>query len=156
ANIGNHSVYFGKFLARHVVAVEPNPQLAPILRRNLLVNGVTNSSAFGCAIGAGRGDCVVVLPEEHRRNVGATRVVGRAAEAETPAAAVVGTVAMITLDDLPALLDPELAEEPIRLVKIDVEGAELDVLRGGLDVLRRQQPHLVVELSEPQTRAAVE
>src|SRR5918995_5379640 len=35
ANIGNHAVYFGKFCADHVVALEPHPALVSILRRNL-------------------------------------------------------------------------------------------------------------------------
>jgi FkbM family methyltransferase len=34
---------------------------------------------------------------------------------------------------------------PIRLVKIDVEGAELGVLKGGLGILRRSRPYVVFE-----------
>ncbi len=43
ANIGNHSVYFARFLADCVVAVEPSPQLIPVLTRNLETNGITNA-----------------------------------------------------------------------------------------------------------------
>lgn len=37
------------------------------------------------------------------------------------------------------------ADLPIRLVKIDVEGAELGVLKGGLETLRRSRPFVVFE-----------
>lgn len=37
------------------------------------------------------------------------------------------------------------ADRSIRLVKIDVEGAELQVIRGGLDTLRRCRPFVVFE-----------
>lgn len=32
ANVGNHSVYFGSFLADHVVSVEANNDVIPILK----------------------------------------------------------------------------------------------------------------------------
>jgi hypothetical protein len=48
-------------------------------------------------------------------------------------------VRIVRLDDV---LD---ADVPIRLVKIDVEGAELQVLRGGEALLSRWRPHIVFE-----------
>ena len=48
-------------------------------------------------------------------------------------------VRLLRLDDL---LPPDL---PIRLVKIDVEGAELQVLKGAVQMLRRYQPYVVFE-----------
>jgi hypothetical protein len=48
-------------------------------------------------------------------------------------------VRLARLDDLVA------ANAPIRLVKIDVEGAELQVLRGAAAMLRRDRPFVVFE-----------
>lgn len=42
-------------------------------------------------------------------------------------------------------LDSLFTDEPVSLVKIDVEGAELDVLLGGMKILRRNRPHIVIE-----------
>lgn len=48
-------------------------------------------------------------------------------------------VAVERIDDV---VDPR---RPVALVKIDVEGAELDVLRGGIELLRRDRPTVVFE-----------
>jgi len=42
-------------------------------------------------------------------------------------------------------LDAELAQSSPRLVKIDVEGAELDVIRGGQELLGRSKPFVIFE-----------
>jgi FkbM family methyltransferase len=43
-------------------------------------------------------------------------------------------------------LDRVLAHDlPVKLVKVDVEGAELGVFRGGLQMLRHQRPHVLFE-----------
>ena len=35
------------------------------------------------------------------------------------------------------------------IIKIDVEGHSLPVLRGGLDLFRRRKPRIVIELDDP-------
>ncbi|MDW8230331.1 MAG: FkbM family methyltransferase [Saprospiraceae bacterium] len=40
---------------------------------------------------------------------------------------------------------PFTRERPVDLIKIDVEGCELDVLRGGEQVIRRDRPVLIIE-----------
>jgi hypothetical protein len=39
------------------------------------------------------------------------------------------------------------ARGPIRFVKVDVEGHELSVIRGGLETIRRWKPALLIEVS---------
>ncbi|MEJ7607462.1 MAG: FkbM family methyltransferase [Bryobacteraceae bacterium] len=50
-------------------------------------------------------------------------------------------VDVVTLDEAAALL----GDKRVAAVKMDIEGAELEVLRGAGDFLRRHQPSLVVE-----------
>src|SRR5206468_4045383 len=52
ANIGNHSVFFAKFCADHVLAVEPNPKVLPLLRRNLKTNALGRHTVFPFAVAA--------------------------------------------------------------------------------------------------------
>jgi methyltransferase FkbM-like protein len=43
----------------------------------------------------------------------------------------------------------------VRLVKLDVEGAELEALCGAADLLSRRRPALIVEANGPENRRAV-
>ncbi len=133
ANIGNHSVYFGRVLgAGRVLAFEPQPHCFATLRRNLELNGLDPEGAFHCMVGAesGQGGVARFNP----RNLGGTVFAPDAA----------GGIAMIALDDL--LDSPAL--EGLGFVKIDVEGAQMQVLRGAREVLRRFRPALWIELLE--------
>ena len=49
--------------------------------------------------------------------------------------------------------DDELAGEPVDLIKLDVEGAELAALHGMQEILRKNQPRLVVECLQSETLA---
>ena len=55
------------------------------------------------------------------------------------------TVKTITLDDL--MGQEDLGWDRLRLIKIDVEGAELDALAGMRRVLTELQPHLICEMN---------
>src|SRR5512144_1939846 len=59
ANIGNHAVFFGKFLAERVVCVEPHPDLVPLLTRNLEMNAVTAVRVLPYAAGRAAGSAYI-------------------------------------------------------------------------------------------------
>jgi len=48
----------------------------------------------------------------------------------------------VTVETLDRMLP---ADAPVRLVKVDVEGAELGVFRGGMETLRRNRPYVLFE-----------
>jgi FkbM family methyltransferase len=54
----------------------------------------------------------------------------------------------VTLDELTA----GLALPAVSLVKLDVQGAELMALKGGLGLLKRWRPHLMIEVDEERLR----
>jgi FkbM family methyltransferase len=133
ANIGNHAVYFGKVLgAGRVLAFEPLPQSYATLCRNLELNGLTDALAYNCMVGpvSGRGDLARFNP----RNLGSSGFV--------PAPA--GPVPMVALDDL--VEGDEM--QGLGFIKIDVEGMQLDVLRGSAQLLRAFRPAIWVEVLE--------
>jgi FkbM family methyltransferase len=143
ANIGNHSVYFGAVLGGHTLSIEPNPRVLPILRRNLEKN-VRDPAVYDCALGAVEGTGRVVLPGSGSANVGMARVEVSSSPGDT------GGVAITTLDSVLAGCRRSRGwHGPVLLVKIDVEGAELDVLRGAPELLRSEKPHVFVEAATP-------
>lgn len=143
AHIGTHTVYFAKFLADHVVAVEASPHLQPVLQRNLDANGVTNCTCLNCGAGARPGVARVVVPRGRHRNTGMTRLV--ADGPTSPPDAHEQRVPVRTLDSIVRDMAAQCPGMPLSLVKIDVEGMELDVLAGACGVLTHQQPQVVAE-----------
>ena len=148
ANIGNHAVFFGKFLAEHVVCIEPHPALVPILARNLEVNAVAAASVLPYAAGRapGRG-YISRVKELAGKNIGNSSV-----QIERPEQGV--EVQVACLDLLLNTLAPVLGGREVTCMKIDVEGAELDVLHGATGILRTHRPQVVIELASREARAA--
>lgn len=135
ANVGYYSLLMAEMVgeAGHVLAIEPNPAVAPLLRDNLLMGGfAARSTVAEVALGA--------AAEEGRR----LAVPGGAPmnAALMPAGAEGGHAVRVTTLD--ALLEgwPRLD-----LVKIDAEGAEAEILQGMAATLARWRPHLVVEIN---------
>ena len=131
ANIGNHSVFFGKVLgAKQVLAFEPQPSVYATLCRNLELNGLTDALAYNCLVGAksGRGE----VARFNSRNLGGTAFV--------PAKD--GSIPMVALDDL---LDSEEMKN-LGFLKIDTEGMHMDVLNGAKKLLKARKPAIWVEL----------
>ena len=141
ANIGNHSVFFGKVLgAKQVLAFEPQPNVYSTLCRNLELNGLTEALAYNCLVGAksGRGEVAKFNP----RNLGGTAFV----------AAKDGSIPMVALDDL---IDAEEMKN-LGFVKIDTEGMQMAVLQGAKKILKAKKPAIWVELLQRDKDAYVE
>ena len=138
ANIGNHSVFFGRFLADQVVAIEPDPHLVRLLERNLRANRVPRCTVLPVAVGARPGTGRLSPRSGYEGNAGAQRVVPAGADAEGP------TVPVDTLDRLLAGLGEPVADD-VRLMKLDIEGMELEALAGAHHLLEAQRPDIVAE-----------
>lgn len=148
ANIGNHAVFFGKFLADRVVCVEPHPGVVPILRHNLELNDVTTASVLPVAAARTEARAYISRVKERlHKNVGGSQV-----QALRPDDGLEVDVA--PLDLLLGALAPVLAGQRVTCIKIDVEGFELDVLEGATGTLETHRPHIVVELASRDARAA--
>jgi FkbM family methyltransferase len=129
ANIGNHTVFFGKVCEAQVFAFEPQSNIFEILKRNVEINNLSNQvSLYNTALGSTKGKGVLLV--EDSNNLGSTRVF----ELES------GNVEIITLDSI--LLNQV---KHIEVIKIDVEGMELEVLKGSTQILETFKPLLYVE-----------
>lgn len=131
AHIGNHSLRFAQFADR-VLSFEPNPPVYRLLATNMERNSPRLSASFShfqMALGRQRGYGRVFA--EHG-NTGNTIVVP---ENDTPKQD--RFVSIFRLD--------EVARNTVSVIKIDVEGMELDVLSGAWDLLDQYRPDLFVE-----------
>lgn len=145
ANIGLHCVVAAHRVGPtgRVLACEPQQQTAGQLRENLALNGLTNVTVVQAALGE---------VEESRTlfQVSATNS-GQAtlALSATEEAKAVETVSVTTL----ATAAQAAGVERFDGVKIDVEGAELAVLRGSRSFLERHWPaFILVECIDPHLR----
>jgi FkbM family methyltransferase len=133
ANIGYLALVAARIVgpAGRVVAIEPDAQCAAAIRRNAQLNDLAGVEVVEAAAArdSGTADLVVV------RDRLWTRLASVGDHHESEQRVEVRTVALDDLDG-PAPT----------LVKIDVEGAELDVLAGMSRLLRMQRPIVVCEM----------
>jgi FkbM family methyltransferase len=135
ANVGLYSAVLSR-CSRRVVAIEPNPGCAAYLRRLKLPRvDVVEAAAAETA-----GRATLVVPDIHH-GLGKLATAPRAFEPGAPEMRY--SVATISLDAVCAV---RLAcNERVGFIKIDVEGFELDVLRGAAVLLANHRPNLMVE-----------
>jgi FkbM family methyltransferase len=130
-DVGAHLGHFSALAAKRgatVVAFEPNPQTLPYLRRNLELNGVTDRvRVVERAVGSERGAATFFLsPDGEQSSLHA-----HAPEAEP-----------VTVEVTP--VDAETSGLVVDVIKIDVEGAEIEALEGMAQTLDRASSGLVL------------
>ncbi|MBM4104737.1 MAG: FkbM family methyltransferase [Phycisphaerae bacterium] len=134
ANAGLHALCGRSTFAR-VHAFEPNPTTAARLVRNISMSGAEEHVRVHRVALSDRSGTASISVE--RGHSGASRL-----GADSPQDSVA-----VPLDTLDAVADREGFVE-VDLVKIDVEGHEAAVVRGGRRLLARDRPRIVVELGD--------
>jgi FkbM family methyltransferase len=126
---GNHTLFFAKFCEpSHVISVEPVSADHQV--ENLRLNGVQGKvTLHRCALSDVPGKGAMVPREQHISLVCGSHTLKQGDE-----------VKVMTLD---MLMD---GVKHVNLAKIDVEGHELAVLRGGEEFIARQRPALFLEV----------
>lgn len=127
ANIGAHTVLFAR-LASRVFAFEPQKQLFNMLCGNLALNNIKNVECYRVAVGAENGEIPYIdINMDQVANFGG--------------ASLQDIAGMETDDAVPVVK----LTTPCHFLKIDVEGMELDVLKGASDMIGMCQPVIYVE-----------
>lgn len=132
ANIGTHTIAFAGMVgsAGRVHAFEPQPALFYLLCGNIALNCLGNVSAHRKVAGSGEGEIELpsMPPPDKPYNFGAVPLSGPGSGER---------VDLVPVDSL--------GLNRCRLIKIDVEGMEIDVLNGALKTVAQLQPLLFVE-----------
>ena len=139
ASTGSFSL-LSKFHNANVIAFEPAPDTFRCLVRNTRLNGL-NIEAFFFAISDRVGDATLKLPVIKKRRRDGVACIG------TPKRFAIREEINIktkTIDSLNLRY--------VDLIKIDTEGCELLILRGGENTLRKHHPELVFEFSAKNTK----
>lgn len=138
ANIGLMSIHAARLVGDSgaVFSFEPMPDIFAQFQANIGLNAARHVRAFNLALGSEPGELPIFAHPEINRGSSSLLTAG------TPATHI---VAVSTLDSFAA----SHIKRSIRMIKVDVEGWELEVLRGGVDTLSGDAaPILCVECSE--------
>jgi FkbM family methyltransferase len=134
ANVGHYTLAFSLLVGAcgRVFALEPFPDTFSLLAANVRLFPFENVTLFNLAASDASRLVPMVVPTSDGSPDYYTARISKEGQGKT--------IFSCALDglDLP---------EGIRLVKIDVEGHELSVLRGMTNLLTRDHPHLIVEAS---------
>lgn len=145
-DIGAHIGFFSMLAAKkgaRVFSFEANPDNIARLRQNIAANGFEKVTAVAQAVAETSGYLEFATF--------GFSLVGSIACAATPSDAVIIKVPSVSLDHFVY----EAANPPPTLMKIDVEGAEGEVLRGAKRLLQQHRPILLIEIHSAEQQAAV-
>lgn len=130
SNVGNHSLYVAAFLnPAAVIPFEPNPEAYDLLLANIALNDLADRfdlSFLGMGVSDGRGEGFGMSGTG--RNLGGGKL-----------SAGSGNIATIAGDEA-------LAGRQVHMIKIDVEGMEIEVLDGLRETIARCRPAIMIEV----------
>jgi FkbM family methyltransferase len=139
---GVYSIFFARAVGHEgrVIVFEPNPTNAMKIVDNVAINGFTNVVLRELALGVRRGKTALWYDASDA---------GRGTLVTAGDSGFIGSIGRLSSIDVSVeALDDVIAagEPPPDLVKIDVEGAEYDVLLGAQETLARVSPLLLIEV----------
>lgn len=152
ANQGEFTVFAARLVGKdgRVFAFEPSPVMQQRLSKNIQLNGFEQVSIEPVAVADKPGRLSLYSPtgafEDGTIHDGLPTLYAQAGEAGNSTT----EVAVTTLDAW------QSARRPARVdvIKMDIEGAELPALQGGLGLIQRFRPALIIELNAATSRAA--
>jgi len=130
SNIGLSVLYFKSiYPAARIAAYEPDPSIVPYLRENLAMNAIGGVEVHEAAVGGSEG--VLTFYSDGKYGSALASV---AVDAERES---------WTRYDVPCLRLRDLLDEPVDLLKMNIEGAEHDAIAGAADRLREVRELLI-------------
>lgn len=137
ANVGNHSLYVARFLQpAAVIPFEPNPLAFNLLRANVHLNGFTDQFDLRhLGLGVSSKPASGYAMQKRTKNLGGAKMLeGK------------GDIEVRPGDDMLRGVAPSM-------IKIDVEGMEMDVLSGLEATVATHKPTIMVEVDDKNAEA---
>ena len=141
ANVGNHTLFFSQCVGPEgrVLSFEPQRFLFKILCANALLGRYQNVWPYRLAVGDEEGKVDIPVPNYQRPN----NFGGYSLSFDTFKEA--GDITTIDA----------IAPDQCHLIKIDVEGMELSVLKGAVETIARTRPFLYFEYNRPEFKEEI-
>jgi FkbM family methyltransferase len=146
ANVGVHTVEWAKCMERwgEVIAVEAQERIYYALAGNLALNNCFNARALHAAVGDATGEIAIPVPDYLKpSSFGSLELKARdktefIGQPINYATGPKQTVRLLTIDSL--------ALQRLDLLKLDVEGMELEALVGAEETIKRYTPAMLIEI----------
>jgi len=132
ANGGMHTIPSARNMQGKVIAIEPEPKNFEILKKNIKLNGLKNVIALNKGCFSKKGKLTFYLDDG---GIGGHSFINKE---------IGHRHVKINVDTLDNILK-NLKIKRVDLIKIDVEGAETDVLKGAMKTLKSSHPKIVFE-----------
>jgi FkbM family methyltransferase len=147
ANHGSFSIYAARILGRsgRILAVEPQPELASLVRRSLRENCRCMWSVHAIAVGDTERQTLLYTP---RASSGAAGLFESYSGRNRPRKTLVNVMPFDSLLDGTAVLPGKV------VVKLDAEGSEYAFLRGATRLLATRRPTIILEINPDSLCAA--
>lgn len=142
SNLGYHTITLSAFVGNNgtVHSFEPQRIIFQQLNCNIFINGLDNVHTYNLAVGESESEVFIDSPDFHNiypmyTNIGNTSINNNK---------IGSLVRQISLDSLKL---PRLD-----FIKLDVQGSELNILKGGKDTITKYKPYMFMEIEEKQLR----
>jgi FkbM family methyltransferase len=136
ANVGSFTLLAKGYSNTQFISFEPVKKTFNILKENIELNNISNVILINKGLSNDKEDKIIYIPGED--NLGGSSVISSSQKIQYEE--------LCSFD----ILDNYIDYEP-DLIKIDVEGHEYSVLEGGLNLLKKYHPMLLIEDNPPST-----
>lgn len=148
ANMGEFTLFAAKRIRSGTVfAFEPVPSLFSLLNENIALNNFSHVQTFNLALSDNSGHMVMYSSVDSVVHTGVNEGLGSIFRSDLRNE----MVAEVEVKTLDSLLE---GVKRINIIKIDVEGAELLVLRGAQETIRQHKPAILIEINRNALKAA--
>lgn len=137
ANIGNSSLFFASHNSRaKIFSFEPHPETFKRAQINIGLNNFSNIKLYNLGLGEEKTELKLYEVNEH--NSGMNRILNK--DLNMP-------YKLVEIDRLDSFVK-EASMPKVDIIKIDVEGYEYSVLKGGEEAIKRNYPLIFIELDD--------